>query len=173
MEQRFDLEEYKEGQATELGPLRPPWVATTPVTTGKGGKGDKGKHRGKGETRQRSAAAVERRLLRGAARRAETWLKEGETEGTGQCKRPRREELDYVEALRLQSVPESAVPEFLNERNTVQGGPPTWGSTHGASQRGVCGEGSKGSFRNSLKWLAPLQGDRHEEPTLRKKVDAG
>ena len=135
MEQRFDLEEYKEGQATELGPLRPPWVATTPVTTGKGGKGDKGKHRGKGETRQRSAAAVERRLLRGAARRAETWLKEGETEGTGQCKRPRREELDYVEALRLQSVPESAVPEFLNERNTVQGGLPTWGSTHGASQR--------------------------------------
>ena len=128
------LQEQK-AKPAELGPLRLPWVAATLVTTGKGGKEQKGQHRGKGETRQRSAAAVERRILRGAARRAEAWLRSEEGEEAGQCKRPRREELDYVEALRLQSVPESAVPEFLDERNTVQEGLPTWGSTHGASQR--------------------------------------
>ncbi|CAL1148944.1 unnamed protein product, partial [Cladocopium goreaui] len=110
------LQEQK-AKPAELGPLRPPWVAATLVTTGKGGKEQKGQHRGKGETRQRSAAAVERRILRGAARRAEAWLRSEEGEEAGQCKRPRREELDYVEALRLQSVPESAVPEFLDERS--------------------------------------------------------
>ena len=130
MERRFDLEKfYKNKRPSD------PRIAATPVTTRKGGKEQKGQHRGKGETRQRSAAAVERRILRGAARRAEAWLSSEEGQEAGQCKRPRREELDYVEALRLQSVPESAVPEFLNERNTVQGGLPTWGSTHGASQR--------------------------------------
>lgn len=58
-----------------------------------------------------------------------------EAEESGRCKRPRSEELDYVEALRLQSVPEAAVPEFPNPRNTVEEGLPTCRGSQGATQR--------------------------------------
>eukprot|EP00435_Cladocopium_sp_Y103_P001521 s4208_g1.t1 len=82
-----------------------------------------------------SARAVERRILRGAAKRAESFLNTTEEEASGTTTRPDHNQLDYVEGLRLQAVPEQEVPEFLDVNRTVVGGLPTHSRAGGATKR--------------------------------------
>ena len=95
-------------------------------TTGGADKGAGKSHprRGPGETRKRSAAATERRLHRGALRRAETYLKDSfqNSESVAALK---AEDLDYGEALALQAQPgqgSSSSSGFLNDTASVRGG---------------------------------------------------
>ncbi|CAL1137871.1 unnamed protein product [Cladocopium goreaui] len=101
---------------------------------GKTGKG-KAKGQGKAQERTRSARAIERRILRGAARRAEGLLNTTVEAASGTTNRPDHNELDYVEGLRLQAVPEQEVPEFLDVNRTVVGGLPTHSKAGGATKR--------------------------------------
>ena len=93
------------------------------------------KGRKPGETRTRSAQAIERRILRGAAKRAESLLSEPEGRETPRVQRPEADELDYSEGLRLQAVPEQAVPDFLNSESVVVGGLPSDPKASGATKR--------------------------------------
>ena len=54
---------------------------------------------------------------------------------SGTTNRPDHTELDYVEGLRLQVVPEQEVPEFLDVNRTVIGGLPTHSKAEGATKR--------------------------------------
>ena len=92
------------------------------------------KGQGKAQERIRSARAKERRILRGAAKRAEGFLNTTVEEASGTTNRPDHNELDYMEGLRLQAVPEQEVPEFLDVNRTVVGGLPTHSTAGGATK---------------------------------------
>lgn len=76
-----------------------------PVATGKPSQKGKGRRR-PGETRWRSAAAVERRAERGALRRAEAALRASGSVAEEPVEVPRAESLSFAEGLRLQSAPQ-------------------------------------------------------------------
>ena len=73
--------------------------------------------------------------MRGAAKRAESLLSEPEGRETPRVQRPEAGELDYSEGLRLQAVPEQAVPDFLNSASVVAGGLPSDPKASGATKR--------------------------------------
>ena len=88
----------------------------------RGGKGHP--RRGPGETRKRSSQATERRLHRGALRRAETYLKDS-FQNSDSVAALKAEDLTYGEALALQAQPgqsSSSSSGFLNDTASVQGG---------------------------------------------------
>ena len=97
----------------------------------------KGKgRRSPGETRWRSAAAVERRAERGALRRAEALLQAPAPRPGQPVDAPTAERLSYVEGLRLQSAPQLGDPDFVDHRNPVRGGIPAHSAASTAAQRG-------------------------------------
>ncbi|CAL1147058.1 unnamed protein product [Cladocopium goreaui] len=67
--------------------------------------------------------------------RAEGLLNTTVEAASGTTNRPDHNELDYVEGLRLQAVPEQEVPEFLDVNRTVVGGLPTHSKAGGATKR--------------------------------------
>ena len=126
-----EFEEKKTGSCVWSSTWTSPTRGQIPGKTGKG----KAKGQGKAQERTRSARAIERRILRGAARRAEGLLNTTVEAASGTTNRPDHNELDYVEGLRLQAVPEQEVPEFLDVNRTVVGGLPTHSKAGGATKR--------------------------------------
>ena len=126
-----EFEEKKTGSCVWSSTWTSPKRGQIPSKTGKG----KAKGQGKAQERTRSARAIERRILRGAARRAEGLLNTTVEAASGTTNRPDHNELDYVEGLRLQAVPEQEVPEFLDVNRTVVGGLPTHSKAGGATKR--------------------------------------
>ena len=134
MEQRLRLVEFEENKAGSCV-CSSTWTSLKrgqiPSKTGKG----KAKGQGQAQERTRSARPIERRILRGAAKRAESFLNTTEEQVSGSTNKPDHNQLDYVEGLRLQAVPEQEVPEFLDVHRTVVGGLPTNNRAGGAAKR--------------------------------------
>lgn len=106
-----------------------------PVATGKPSQKGKGRRR-PGETRWRSAAAVERRAERGALRRAEAALQASGSVAEEPVEVPRAESLSFAEGLRLQSAPQLGAPDFVDSNNPVRGGLPTQSGASWSARRG-------------------------------------
>ena len=166
MEQRLRLVKFEENKAGSCVSSST-WTSLKrgqiPSKTGKG----KAKGQGQAQERTRSARPIERRILRGAAKRAESFLNTTEEQASGSTNRPDHNQLDYVEGLRLQAVPEQEVPEFLDVHRTVVGGLPTNNRAGGAAKR-VWGKFEK-DYPSLAKVVQSTPGVRQESPSPKRK----